>query len=477
LRADVEGYVNGRLSGLRDEIERLHSQFNEAFTRLSERLASESQSDASVAVAIAEHLRTARNAGIEAAASGSSRARASSDVAIIKAAIDELDNQRTQADILNALVNRTAGFAPRVAFFVLKNERATGWRARGLEGTVGDDSIREISLPLTADTLLSEVTRTRSTWSGAPGSHAEDREIFGKFGEEMPQRIIAIPLLARDKVVAVLYADSAAQDSDAINLEAIETMVRVAGMAVELLAIKRPQSAGAAAAQTQEAPRTEEAATHVEAQVEAPAPSVVSEPAVEAAWPAVEEESAVQATPEPAEEEPAPAPSYEAAPSYEPAPSFQEPPAPAARDEWTAGADSFSFGGEAASQPAATTPPPPAADSAPRAGRRYGQDSELPVQVRDEEKQFHAQARRFARLLVSEIKLYNESKVTEGRTHGDLYSRLREDIDRSRQMYDKRVAPEVAGRYDYFHHELVNTLAEGDEAKLGDGYPGATVAA
>ena len=67
--------------------------------------------------------------------------------------------------------------------------------------------------------------------------------------------------------------------------------------------------------------------------------------------------------------------------------------------------------------------------------------------------------------------------MKEGRSRSDIYDRLREDIDRSRQMYDKRVAPPVAARHDYFHQELVNTLAEGDPAKLGASYPGAAVAA
>ena len=75
---------------------------------------------------------------------------------------------------------------------------------------------------------------------------------------------------------------------------------------------------------------------------------------------------------------------------------------------------------------------------------------------------------------MSEIKLYNEPKVREGRNACDIYVRLREAIDRSRQMYDKRVAPPVASRFDYFHYELVNTLAEGDPAKLGPDYPGAS---
>jgi hypothetical protein len=144
-------------------------------------------------------------------------------------------------------------------------------------------------------------------------------------------------------------------------------------------------------------------------------------------------------------------------------------------------------------QPAATSPtsavaaeptPQPAAASPSQfsaplgTARRYGTtDAELPVDVSDEERRLHNDARRFARLLVSEIKLYNEQKVKEGRSQGNIYERLREDIDRSRQMYEKRVAPPVAARYDYFHQELVNTLAEGDPAKLGDSYPGATASA
>jgi hypothetical protein len=92
-----------------------------------------------------------------------------------------------------------------------------------------------------------------------------------------------------------------------------------------------------------------------------------------------------------------------------------------------------------------------------------------------EEEKLHNDARRFARLLVSEIKLYNEQQVAEGRQNYDLYDRLKDDIDRSRQMYDKRVAASVAERFDYFFDELVNTLAEGESSKLGADCPGPTV--
>jgi molecular chaperone GrpE (heat shock protein) len=113
--------------------------------------------------------------------------------------------------------------------------------------------------------------------------------------------------------------------------------------------------------------------------------------------------------------------------------------------------------------------PPRPADNAPSFAPRSAAEM-------SEEEKAHNDARRFARLLVSEIKLYNEQKVAEGRRNNDLYDRLKEDIDRSRQMYEKRVTSSVAAKFDYFYDELVNTLAEGDAARLGSDYPGPSVA-
>jgi hypothetical protein len=81
--------------------------------------------------------------------------------------------------------------------------------------------------------------------------------------------------------------------------------------------------------------------------------------------------------------------------------------------------------------------------------------------------ELHEKARRLARLLVSEIKLYNEEQVEEGRRNKNIYDRLKEDIDRSRQMYEDRVDERVRNTNDYFYQELVRTLAAGDSQALG----------
>ena len=456
LRHEIESYIEGRIGGIKQEIAALQSQLNESLTRMLDRQ-SEVHLDGGVAASIQEHLRAAHEGGIDLAATESARAQASSDMAIIKAAIEEIDEQKTQSDILQVLVNRGAAFAPRVAFFVVKGEQGIGWRARGFQGTVGDNVIHQMSFPLSADTAVGSAARSREVWSGGPNTHSEDHIILNRLGDEAPSHMVALPLVVRQRAVAILYADSDRLDAEAINLEALETLVRVSSMAVELLAART------APAPTPSRPVEEQ-------------PERVDEPTAEAAptyTPTVEYDEITPvvegSTPEPASvgAESIPVePAYESAPFVEPHVEPTSPPVdtmPLEPDETTPA-------------PVEVSPIPSEAPPAPK--RRYGMDVELPVAVSsEEERRLHNDARRFARLLVSEIKLYNESKVAEGRAQGDLYGRLREYIDRSREMYDKRVKPEVAQRYDYFHHELVNTLAEGDPAKLGNAYPGATVSA
>ena len=77
------------------------------------------------------------------------------------------------------------------------------------------------------------------------------------------------------------------------------------------------------------------------------------------------------------------------------------------------------------------------------------------------------EARRFARLLASEIKLYNEGAVREGREQGNLYFRLKDDIERGRRLYEERVPADVRGYGDYYYEELVDVLAEGRPEALG----------
>ena len=84
--------------------------------------------------------------------------------------------------------------------------------------------------------------------------------------------------------------------------------------------------------------------------------------------------------------------------------------------------------------------------------------------------ELHKKARRFAKLLVEEIKLYNQPRVEEGRQHKDLYDRLKVDIEKSRSTYDKRYAESAVASADYFTQELIRILADNDASLMGAGF-------
>lgn len=472
LQQAIETYLNDRLRSIDEQVFRLQTEVNEALARLHESSNAQSLDGTTLSAAIFAHLQTARGQKLTGATVAAQVPR---DAATIKRAVSEIDAQQTQTEILKSLLKGAANFAERVALFVIKNDQAVGWRVCEATDPSNLELIGGVSLPLSAETILTRAVRARSSWSGDPHLSSEDQMLIDQLGGS-PQVVLSIPLTVRGKVVAVLYADSASSDSAAINLDALEVLVRVAAMAVNLVSVHRGAVEPRPEATAVRAEPSPEAVAEVEStyapQVEVHAAESESQPVpVET----TEFSAPVEVTPAeiPVAETVAQEPAEGLA--AEPGEAVEQSPGPAPPAIEAAPKPSDSVWSESVIQ-SSTAPPAFVSEYSTPLGRarRFGvSEPDLPIEVSEEERRLHNDARRFARLLVSEIKLYNEPKVKEGRSQGDLYDRLREDIDRSRQMYDKRVAPPVAARHDYFHQELVNMLAEGDPAKLGGSYPGA----
>jgi len=77
-------------------------------------------------------------------------------------------------------------------------------------------------------------------------------------------------------------------------------------------------------------------------------------------------------------------------------------------------------------------------------------------------------AERFARLLITEIKLVETYKVQRGLKNSNLYDSLRDEIEEARKKYRKRIRANNSEHY--FEDALVEVLADGDKSKLGFKY-------
>jgi len=91
------------------------------------------------------------------------------------------------------------------------------------------------------------------------------------------------------------------------------------------------------------------------------------------------------------------------------------------------------------------------------------------------DRQLHLRAQGFARTKVAEMRLYRPDAVKSGRAHADLYSALQEPIDEGREQFRQTFLAASRTMVDYFHLELVRTLANDNAAWLGGAYPGRLV--
>jgi hypothetical protein len=80
-------------------------------------------------------------------------------------------------------------------------------------------------------------------------------------------------------------------------------------------------------------------------------------------------------------------------------------------------------------------------------------------------------AQRYAKLLVSEVTLYNEAAIRVARHKKDIRTRLRAEIDRARRLYHDRVPTIVTTRDEIFEQELLRILADGQPELLGTELP------
>jgi hypothetical protein len=332
-----------------------------------------------------------------------------------------LDLATTQVDVLHKFLDECRRHCSRAALLVARGGSIGAWKAVGFSQTGGDDeAVRQISMPLVEGGLLSRVMTGNAL--RLPASN----EISSLLRAGRVADAVAIPMVVREKISGALYADVVAGDEGKFDPDALGLLTFLAGLLVDRLASRKLKPAPA---------------------LRVPEVAKKAEPA--GMW--MDEAGAPGPTGDATSAEPAAAPSVWSSPA---APAGPVPPVapqpPSAGEDKAAPESSF-------------IAPDAAAGATAESGRRLAG----PLAEMSSGDERREEARRFARLLVSEIKLYNERAVLEGREHANLYERLRDDIDRSRQMYEERIPQDVRSSSNFFYDELVLILADGRPEVLG----------
>ena len=354
----------------------------------------------------------------------------SASAASLAVAVSGIQAGSSQKEILRALLDSSACCATRVALFVVKGGQATGWQGRGFAGS---ETIKDFALDANAPAVsraISERTPTCST-----GADFDD-QFLERFGAPKGEARL-MPLILKDKVAALVYADGGT-DGGLFDAGATEVLALSTSAWLEVNALRKQahKEALAAPAETQGAPASE-------------------------------------AAPAPAFNDPfaAHTPAYAmAAAASGAAPETVVTTAPSREFENTTDGQSSAVEVQSAGVMASEAIAEPLPIGAAQSDVEVRTEPDAVPSLSPEDQQVHAKAKRFARLLVDEIKLYNQAKVSEGRKSKDLYERLQDTIDKSRITYQKRYGNTVAASGNYFQHELVRSLAEDDASLMGSNF-------
>jgi hypothetical protein len=332
-------------------------------------------------------------------------------------AVSSIHSGSTQREILRALLDNTVRYSGRAALFVVKSGAGSGWQGRGLSNP---EAIKDFNLDVNAG-LAGRAMQSRMPFAGS--SAEMEARFISQFGAPADGQAIVLPLLLKDKVAALIYADSGADPGGKLDSAALELLVMSASAWLEVAALRKqahregasPESSAPSSAKQESAPAVQSAPSYSDP-FAAQAPAHV----MEASAMAVEDPVSTQAD----------------------------------EGEEAAQAEPAAFAAAASSGGAISSPATAASQ-----GSMSADDAEV-----------HRKAQRFARLLVDEIKLYNQAKVAEGRKNKDLYNRLKDDIDKSQATYEKRYGNTVAASASYFDQELIRSIAEDDPGVMGSDF-------
>jgi hypothetical protein len=436
----------------------------------------------------------------------------SSNWSLVRSSLSAIESARTQVDVLTRFLSEANAHASRVALLVLRNDRITGWKAIGFDVSGGkDDAVKGLDLPADADPFAAAVLRRERSMIAVPPD--EDSPLRRALGGAAPTRTFVVPMVIRDRIAGLLVGDELPGEEKRLDTAALEVLTFATGLSVDLLAARKKIPSPTLTPTGDQIPvfeippkafddpgATIQAVPFPFGPMNSPAPAAVPPP-------------------------PPPSFSFDAEISPKPSPLPEQTGAPRERSriidagealrvlEQSAssrpkpdvppsgpGEVTMAFDQLRTSAPPALAPPPapvrvswdspvappqppipPREPSGPRpipvgatsplestggaAGGTVTAPPGFVPRIRSGREEDPARAiedaRRLARLLVSEIKLYNEKKVEDGRAKLDLYERLKDDIERSRQVYNERTPESVRKDSNFFHDELVRILADG----------------
>src|SRR5215471_9250299 len=181
-------------------------------------------------------------------ASAASSGKGGANSAVLARAVAEIQLGTSQREILRALLDACGGYAARVALFVVKGTQVSGWQGRGFAKSEG---LKDFALDANA-AAVSKAIRDRVAVK-AKASELDER-FRREFGIPAKGEAEVLPLVLKDKVAALVYADAGTDSQGMLEAGSLELLVLATSAWLEVNALRK-QSHKEPGAEPSESPR------------------------------------------------------------------------------------------------------------------------------------------------------------------------------------------------------------------------------
>src|SRR5579864_124097 len=179
---------------------------------------------------VCKHVMDALQPAIEAATAGTA---SGSTTDVLNASVCSIYDAESQSDILKALLEGAGQFTARAAVFVVKGNALNAWRTSGF----ADESVFKGLTMDASKGLAARAIRDREPVSAAANEFNSD--FIRTHGNPSDGNASVLPLVVREKVAAVIYADAGTEKGGKSDISALRLMVRAASSWLEIMALRK----------------------------------------------------------------------------------------------------------------------------------------------------------------------------------------------------------------------------------------------
>ena len=140
-------------------------------------------------------------------------------------------------DIADVLLWCTDGLFKRSALFIFQKSKTIGWTGQG--ENLRPDMVRKVVTPVEDISVFTLVRDQPKHYIGPMPDTPANAEIVEHLGGERPEAVLCVPFGIKGRALGCFYAEDSLQELQGIDLHLLFQLLQKAGLALELLIVRR----------------------------------------------------------------------------------------------------------------------------------------------------------------------------------------------------------------------------------------------